>query len=227
MKNLPSLTVALLACAALLACSASIDGAEDVAASEAPLRIGSIQGADLRSPFEGQRVEVQGVVTGNFVSGLDGFFMQDAAGEDDGDPATSDGIFVHWPRGGLPKVRRGDRVRVAGNVVERGEGAYSQSVIEATQVAPLGRGAAAAVILTQPPAASADWERLEGMWLRISAPLTVSGNEGQLRHGELHASFGGRQFQPTERHPPGTQARVAQDDNQRRMLVLDDNRRGD
>lgn len=222
-----------LLCIATLTCAFALGGCD--VAGELPsesdaavtLRLGAVQGAGVRSPLESQRIEVQGVITGNFVAGLDGFFLQDAAGEEDGDVATSDGVFVHWPRGSAPKVRRGDRVRVAGTVVERGDGDATQTVIEATDVAPLGRGATAVTMLAAAPAALADWERLEGMWLRMSVPLTVSGNDNLLRYGELQATFGSRQFHPTERHPPGAQAKVAQDGNLRRRIVLDDARRGD
>ncbi len=65
------------------------------------------------------------------------------------------------------------------------------------------------------------------MWLRIDAPLTVTGNAGLARYGEIEAAFGGRLVQPTERHPPGAQAQALADDNQRRLLVLDDNRRSE
>ena len=65
------------------------------------------------------------------------------------------------------------------------------------------------------------------MWLRIDAPLTVSGNDALLRFGELVASFDGRLFQSTERHPPGGQAQIAQESNLRQRLVLDDNRNGE
>ncbi len=223
----------VLVCIATLTCAFALGGCD--VAGDVPsdsdaavtLRLGAVQGAGVRSPLERQRIEVQGVITGNFVVGLDGFFLQDAAGEEDGDVATSDGVFVHWPRGSAPKVRRGDRVRVAGTVVERGDGDATQTVIEATDVAPLGRGATAVTMLATAPAAVADWERLEGMWLRMSVPLTVSGNDNLLRYGELHATFGSRQFHSTERHPPGARAKVAQDGNLRRRLVLDDARRGE
>jgi predicted extracellular nuclease len=226
---------AAIACVllALAGCNAVESNALPVAASpeadsaRGRLVLGAVQGRGERSPLEGQRVDVQGVVTGNFVSGLDGFFLQDAAGEEDGDDQTSDAVFVHWPRGSEPKVRRGDRLRVAGTVAERGEGTDLQTTIEATEVAPLGRGAVAARIIDKAPAALGDWERLEGMWLRFAAPLTVSGNNGLLRFGELVVSFGGRQWQPTERHPPGPQAKVAMQDALRRRLVLDDNRDGE
>jgi predicted extracellular nuclease len=226
LRRLPGPAAPLL-CLALAACGATGYAPADGENGARALRVGAVQGSEARSPRLGERVELQGVVTGNFVAGLDGFFLQDAAGEEDGDPATSDGIFVHWPRGSAPKVRRGDRVRVAGTVAERGEGKATQTTLEATDVAPLGRGAAAVTTIAAPPAARDDWERLEGMWLRIAAPLTVSGNDALLRWGELHATFGGRRFQPTETHPPGAQARVAESDNARRLLLLDDNRRGD
>lgn len=217
-------TVVALFLSALLGGCGADSAAVDVEPAVGSLRIGAVQGSGLRSPLEGQRVEVQGVVTGNFVTGLDGFFLQDAASEADGDAATSDAVFVHWPRGSTPKVRRGDQVRLAGSVVERGEGDQTQTTIEATDLSVLGRGAVAVTSIAAPPG---DWEPLEGMWLRVTAPLVVSGNDTLLRFGELQATFGARQIQPTERHPPGPQAEVARLDNQRRRLVLDDARRGE
>ena len=54
------------------------------------LKIGQIQGRQHRSPYDGQTVnDILGVVTA--VRG-DGFFIQDP--QPDGDPGTSDGIFV-------------------------------------------------------------------------------------------------------------------------------------
>ena len=203
------------------------DAMTDTDDAPAALPIGKVQGAGPVSPYLDERVEIQGVVTGNFVAGLDGFFVQDAVGEDDGDPATSDGIFVKWPRGSQPKVRRGDRVRVSGAVAELERGGGSQTAVQATSVEVLGRGAAPVTDIDAPPASAEDWERLEGMWLRISAPLTVTGNDGLLRFGELAVSFGPRQFSPTERHAPSRAAEALDADNQRRRLILDDNRDGE
>ncbi len=54
------------------------------------LKIGQIQGTQHRSPYDGQTVkDILGVVTA--VRG-DGFFLQDP--QPDGDPETSDGVFV-------------------------------------------------------------------------------------------------------------------------------------
>ncbi len=193
----------------------------------APRRIGDLQGAAERSPFEGQRLRMQGVVTGTFSAGLGGFFMQDAVGEDDGDPATSDGVFVQWPREAEPRVRRGDRVRVNAVVSELGpEGATMTTLTEA-QVEVLGRAAAAAAVLSEPPARVQDYERFEGMWLRIEAPLMVSGNDGLLRFGELVVSFGERLRLPTDVFPPSAEARAFAQDQDRRTLILDDGRRSE
>lgn len=193
----------------------------------APRRIGELQGKGERSPFEGQRLRIQGVVTGTFSAGLGGFFMQDAVGEDDGDPATSDGVFVQWPRETEPRVRRGDRVRVNAVVSELGpEGATMTTLTEA-RVEVLGRAAAAAIVLREAPARVQDYERYEGMWLRIEAPLTVSGNDGLLRFGELVVSFGDRLRQSTDLFAPGAEARAFAQEQDRRTLVLDDGRRSD
>jgi predicted extracellular nuclease len=69
-----------------------------------------IQGSGDTSPLQGSRVIVTGVVT---ALAPDGFFMQTAG---DGDPETSDGIFVFT--GSAPLVALGDEVEVDGTVVE-------------------------------------------------------------------------------------------------------------
>jgi predicted extracellular nuclease len=221
--RLPRLAL-LLALPLLPACTPSQDSGQ-VPAS--PRRIGDLQGKGERSPFEGQRLRIQGVVTGNFSGGLGGFFLQDAVGEDDGDAATSDGIFVQWPRESEPRVRRGDRVRVNAVVSELGPEGATMTTLTGAKVEVLGRGAAAAVVIGAPPARAADFERHEGMWLRVEAPLTVSGNDGLLRFGELTVSFGERLRQVTDVFPPGAEARAFGQEQDRRSLTLDDGRRGE
>ncbi|MCU0246595.1 MAG: hypothetical protein MUC42_08470, partial [Bryobacter sp.] len=61
-------------------------GTEPVAAT-----IPAVQGRELRSPCVNRVVVTTGVVTVSS-RGLGGFFLQDPSG--DGDPATSDGVFV-------------------------------------------------------------------------------------------------------------------------------------
>lgn len=221
--NLVRFALVLLPVLLLGACGRS----DTAQVPSAPRRIGDLQGNAERSPFEGQRLRIQGVVTGNFSGGLGGFFMQDAVGEDDGDPATSDGVFVQWPREAEPRIRRGDRVRVNAVVSELGpEGATMTSLTDA-QVEVLGRGAARAALLSAAPARLQDYERLEGMWVRVESPLTVSGNDGLIRFGELVVSFGDRLRQVTDVFPPGADARALAQEQDRRTLVLDDGRRSE
>lgn len=218
---------AALALLGLLGCApAELPAPADVALAEprgAPRSIGDIQGRGPRSPYEGRQISVQGVVTGNFVSGLDGFFMQDASGAEDGDPATSDALFVVWKRADRPKVRRGEKLLVSGRVIELG-GEPTLTALDQVRIEVLGRAAVEATELTQPPAQAKDWEALEGMWLRLPGPLTVSGNRSLLRFGELHLAFGERLRVPTDLATPGARAAALAEDNRRRGLLVDDAR---
>lgn len=86
-----------------------------VATGETP--IGAIQGAGHRSPLEGRWIaEATGVVTAtDLESRRPGFWLQ--ARRDDGDPDTSDGVFVSSGELAGP-VSVGDLVSVGGRVVE-------------------------------------------------------------------------------------------------------------
>ena len=89
-----------------------------------------------------------------------------------------------------------------------------------------GRGQARPRVLAQAPATAAGWESLEGELLSITAPLTVTGNDGLARYGELFTSFGGRLYSPTEVAAPGAGAQAVADENARLSLRLDDARSG-
>ena len=74
--------------------------------------IWEIQGAALTSPLAGQRRRTSGIVTAIFA---DGFFIQ-APGAGDGNPESSDGLFVFTDE--APAVSIGDEVEVTGTIVE-------------------------------------------------------------------------------------------------------------
>ncbi|WP_295686422.1 lamin tail domain-containing protein [uncultured Nevskia sp.] len=75
-------------------------------------RIYQIQGAAHRSPLVGQTVtDVPGIVT---AVAADGFYLQDPDG--DGNPATSDAVFVRTA--GAPTVTVGSKLAVSGRVNE-------------------------------------------------------------------------------------------------------------
>ncbi|MFF0746133.1 endonuclease/exonuclease/phosphatase family protein [Streptomyces sp. NPDC004111] len=117
-RSLPrSTAVATLLTTALAA--GLLSGATSAAAGDtdaAPtVRIHDIQGTTRISPLAGQQVtDVEGIVTGVRTYGSKGFWFQDAKG--DGNPATSEGIFVFTSA--APTVAVGDAVKVSGTVTE-------------------------------------------------------------------------------------------------------------
>ena len=185
-----------------------------------------IQGSGSTSPLAGQAVTTRGVVTR---VNNNGYFMQDPAG--DGNPATSDGIFVFT--GSAPTVSVGQLVSVSAKVVEFNTGAagnadtLAHTVTELTNVSAqtvLGSGyGIAPTPITLPETTDGDLERYEGMLVTIQAPLTVSQNYFLGRYGQLSLSAGGRLEAPTNRYRAGSADAVAMADaNARRRIVLDD-----
>lgn len=77
--------------------------------------IHAIQGNGSTTPLEGQVVVTEGIVTARRSNG---FFLQTADGEDDGDPMTSEGLFVFTGSTAFPAVAVGNRVRVSGRVTD-------------------------------------------------------------------------------------------------------------
>ncbi|PRH81914.1 ExeM/NucH family extracellular endonuclease [Arenimonas caeni] len=183
--------------------------------------IATVQGSGQRSPLEGRRVTVEGVVVAPF-GGLGGVFLQSLS--PDADPATSEGLFLPRERDAEPRLKVGDTVRVSGTVLEQGDDGATLTAIEASQVDLLGRAEVAPLLLESAPPSPGDWERYEGMLVRIAVPLTVTGNEDLSRYGELRVSFGGRLYAPTELAPPGPAAQGIAAENARLMLRLDDGR---
>jgi predicted extracellular nuclease len=182
------------------------------------LTIGAVQGSGEASPLLGQVVAVDGVVNADVDRDLGGFFMQSPQDESDGDAATSDGLFVQWAADAKP-MRAGQRLLVVGRVTEIGDGDTRLTALSMAEAKLTGEETVAAAILTGP---AENWEALEGMRVRIEAPLTVGRNDELRRYGSVGASFGGRLFQATELARPGDAARTIAADNARRSLVLDD-----
>lgn len=192
--------------------------------SPAHLKIGTIQGPTERSPYVGQTFVVEGEITAIHAGKRAGFFLQ---GESDGDPATSDAIFVE--NGNIPEDWRtvGLRLRLTGSVVELDAGQGTLTALRPAQhfpVTPLKSGPkvtpSPVVRLKTPPAS---WEAYEGMRVEIAAPLTVAGTHRLGREGVLFAHFGEDRLRtPTEAFAPGPEAKALAADNARRLLRLDD-----
>lgn len=197
-------------------------GLSQPAAAQNITSISAVQGSGKITPLGSQAVTIEGVVTGDFQGKdeLKGFFVQDLKG--DGDPKTSDGIFVYVLMGNkLSKidVKVGQRVRVSGTVSEY----KGQTQIEdATEITVLdsvledGSTPVKPVALQLPFAEGNDFEAYEGMLVTIAGPLNVTGNYNLSTFGELELSSGGRIFAPNN----GDAQSPAQ--NARRMILLDD-----
>jgi predicted extracellular nuclease len=170
-------------------------------------------------------VQTTGVVT---KLNNNGFFLQDLTG--DGDPATSDGVFVYT--GTAPTVLAGQLVTLTASVAEFNTGAATNPDTLAHKVTELtaptnivvnGSGYALAPTVVQMPLASEDeLEKYEGMLVTLRGPFTVQQNYFLGRFGELTLAAGGRLEGPTNRYRPGPDAQSLNADNIRRTILLDD-----
>ena len=178
--------------------------------------IGAVQGSGAASPLAGRTVTVEGTVVGDFqhTDSYDGYYVQDAG---DGDPATSDGIFVFGGR----DVAVGDRVRVTGPVTEF----FGLTEISArdVQVCATGEELPAATELTMP---LGDLEPYEGMLVTFPQDLAILEYFEYARFGEIVIGTGDdtfRQHQPTAVHEPGSpEAQALAAHNAASRIMLDD-----
>ncbi|HMB53725.1 MAG TPA: esterase-like activity of phytase family protein [Thermoanaerobaculia bacterium] len=98
-----------------------------------PSTIAEVQGAAHTTPLAGRRVVVEGTVT---AVARDGFWLQDPRG--DGDPATSEGVFVATWGSGVAAPAPGDHLRVTGRAMERGRGGAALSLTSLAVGTPSG-----------------------------------------------------------------------------------------
>ncbi|MBN2114559.1 MAG: ExeM/NucH family extracellular endonuclease [Acidimicrobiia bacterium] len=178
-----------------------------------------VQGSGLASLLAGADVAVEGVVGAAFqdVGGLDGYFLQDPAG--DGNAATSDGIFVYAPGG--TAVNAGDGLRVRGTVREA-DG--RTEVVAATVWACSTSNALTPATLTLPVTGLDYLETLEGMLVTMPQALVISEYYDFDRYGEIVLGTT-RQYQPTAVYEPGSaEATGLAAANLLRRITLDDGR---
>lgn len=163
-------------------------------------KIHEVQGSDGVSPLRGAEVSVEGVVIADFQGSFPtagGFYLQEEDSDADGNPATSEGIFI-FDRGlsSPTEVSVGDLVRVTGTVTEyRGITEIPDPTsVSITGTAPLPTPA----VLTLPVTSPLDFECCEAMLISIPQTLSVTGSESLGRFGELELSSGGPLYSPTE-----------------------------
>jgi predicted extracellular nuclease len=89
-----------------------------VTAPDPQLTIAELQGSSWSTPYYGQTVETTGIVTADYQDvSKRGFFMQDPVG--DGNPYTSEGMFVYAPPWFGNFVDLGDEISIVARVTER------------------------------------------------------------------------------------------------------------
>jgi predicted extracellular nuclease len=191
--------------------------------------VSTIQGSGNLSPLTGLTVDVEAVVVGDFQGSgkLSGYYVE-ATTDQDADLATSEGLFVF---SSSPDVSVGDRVRVRGSVSEfisklsptsplvshltELSGVSSVQVCASNQTLP------EPIDVSLPIDAVSHWERYEGMLVRFTQPLVVTGNFNLGQFGQIDLAPQVL-YQPTQ--TPGNAATwaAATDVVQRSLISLDD-----
>jgi uncharacterized protein len=176
-----------------------------------------IQGSGATVALPGTRT-TQGVVVGDYEGAspaLRGFFIQDPAG--DGNPATSDGIFV-FEGSNANTVNLGDVVRVTGTAGEN----QGQSQISVGTIVKCGTGTVTPTDVTFPVASADFLEQYEGMLVRLPQTMYVTEHFQLGRFGQVVLSSGGKLKQPTNIYEPGLLADALQAANNLNKIILDD-----
>ncbi|NWF81588.1 MAG: ExeM/NucH family extracellular endonuclease [Chloroflexi bacterium] len=200
--------------------------------------IGQVQGSGPASPLAGQSVTVEALVIGDYqaASELRGFFLQEEETDADGDPDTSEGLFVFCNSCPLD-VALGDQVRVTGSVSEffamsqiTASTAGSITILSRNNPLPTPAslsmpvpGVTGADLATARPQIDAYFEAFEGMLVRFPATLTIAEQFELARYGQLVLSADGRPRQFTDQSLPDA-AGYARHlvDVARRTIILDD-----
>jgi predicted extracellular nuclease len=180
----------------------------------------AIQGSGATAAITGT-VTTRGVVVGDYEGAspaLRGFFIQDPLG--DGNPATSDGIFV-FEGSGADSVKLGDLVTVTGTAGEN-QGQTQITLGSSGVLTVCGTGTVAPTEVTFPVADATFLERFEGMLVTLPQEMAVTEHFQLGRFGQVTLAEGGRLEQPTNVAAPGDAAAAVQTANTLRKIILDD-----
>jgi len=192
------------------------------------LSIAAIQGTNTdTSPYAGQTVTTQGVVTADYrTGGFNGFFVETGGAggtaAQDSTPGASDGIFV-FGSSSAGQVSIGESVQVTGKVQEfQGETEISSPTV--TQLADALPAVVPDTIPWSDLTTDAQKEAHEGELMAPQGDFTVSDNFDTNFFGSITLASGDTPLrQPTDAGAAGSpQAQAAAADNAARMVTLDD-----
>src|SRR5690606_38667853 len=240
----------LLSTALLAACAGPSAGTATIArqvtatraagATAAPAQCGApatkihaVQGSGPASELAGEVVTIEGIVVGDFQPGdgdelntdLGGFYLQEEDRDADGDPRTSEGIYV-WER--RPDVAVGQLVRLTGRVSETDGLTLLRSVRDVVVCAEAAALPTPALV-TLPVDDLSHLESVEGMLVEFPQELVISEYFNFDRFGEVVLTApgpdGSRVYQPTSFLDPGDPAiQDAAELVLRSRITLDDGR---
>lgn len=180
-----------------------------------------IQGSGTSTPLFGTDVITEGIVVGDFQQGTyvsgtkNGFYIQDLTG--DGNPLTSDGIFVYYSGS---DVQVGDYVRVSGEATEYYDLTQIGSV-DWILTCATGQTLPEPTVLTLPVASESDFEAYEGMYVTFPQDLVISEYFDYDRYGEIVLTSQ-RHLTPTALVEPGPDAVDAANAYLLDRITLDD-----
>lgn len=192
----------------------------------------AIQGSGAASPYEGQQVTTEGIVTAVFTGSgsISGYYIEQPGCDTNVD--TSNGIFVYSSNPGGIAV--GQRLSVSGRVVE------FNGLTEITNATHnvLGSGMVTPTDITLPIGSNTQWERYEGMLLRFPGQLVLVDNSSWSRFGEVYLApqrtrIPTDHIDPNDAAPSGTSysgssnvaaVTTAQDAIDRGYILMDDAR---
>lgn len=224
-----------LGCSGLSDCTG--DGGDDGTPPEAWVcpsdyqTIPSIQGSGFSSPlvpdgsyYSTDKVVTQGRVTQVMRGLLKGFFLQDGAG--DGDPATSDGIFVYTGSAPDSSIQPGQAVCVEGLVQEYY--GFTEIVMDHMAQSPLDLAQVEPVdLVIDPKDIPGSLERVEGMKVRLTASSDMQvtrpfSYDYDSSRNNMVLAYGGPLYTPTQLYPALSDDAVAlAKSNAERTLYID------
>ncbi|MBB1270328.1 ExeM/NucH family extracellular endonuclease [Shewanella sp. SR44-3] len=191
----------------------------EFACNEPMTAIHLIQGEGDASPLNGQSLDVEAVVISNQEAGLKGLFIQMSDAQVDGNPLTSEGVFLYTGNAPMGYIA-GDSIRVRATVSEY-QGTTQLSQTSQHTLCASAQALPTAAEITLPVSDTNELERFEGMAVHFSQPLVVNEVYNLGRYGEITLGSS-RHFIGTQVAAPGADALAVSAANKRDSILLDD-----
>jgi hypothetical protein len=182
--------------------------------------ISAVQGTTNTSPLITNSVTVEAVVVADHQGGteLSGFFLQEEDSDIDGDPLSSEGVFIYHT---ADDVNVGDLVRLTGTVDEYFNNTQIKT-ITSLEICSTGNTLPTEAALALPLAATDSLEAVEGMLVEFSETLYVTETYNLGRYGEVHLSGTEPLSNPTNIAEPGPASEAIDAANDLNRILLDD-----